>query len=98
MEAERICFDRHPLAVTSSLLTNISADGPGITGLDLANLRLPVLVCGTAQDAVHPLTLARDLAALIPAARLIELPAKGADKLAHLAALQAAITAFLQEF
>ena len=91
-------FDRHPLAVTSSLLTNISADGPGITGLDLANLRLPVLVCGTAQDAVHPLTLARDLAALIPAARLIELPPKGADKPVHLAALHAAITEFLQEF
>lgn len=91
-------FDRQPLAVTSALLQQISADGPGITGPDLASLRLPVLVCGTAQDAVHPLALARDLADLIPAARFTELPPKGADKPAHLAALHAAITAFLQEF
>lgn len=91
-------FDRQPLAVTATLLTNISADGPGITGIDLANLALPVLVCGTAQDAVHPLSLARDLAALIPQSRFTELPPKGADKPAHLAALHDAIANFLQEF
>ena len=91
-------FDRAPLAVTASLLQQISADGPGITGIDLATLRIPVLVCGTAQDAVHPLALARDLAGLIPTARFTELPPKGADKPAHLAALHAAITDFLQEF
>ena len=91
-------FDRKPLAVTASLLTSISADGPGITGIDLANLRLPVLVCGTAQDAVHPLALARDLADQISGSTFTELPPKGADKPAHLAALHAAITDFLQEF
>ncbi len=91
-------FDREPLAVTSTLLTQISTDGPGITDLDLAKLRLPVLICGTTLDAVHPLVLARELAALIPASRFIELPPKGADKPAHLAALHAAITDFLQEF
>lgn len=91
-------FDREPLAETARLLTSIAADGPGLTGIDLTNLKFPVLVCGTAQDAVHPLALARDLAALIPGAKFIELPPKGADRPAHLAALHAAITTFLQEF
>ncbi len=91
-------FDRQPLAVTATLLTAISADGPGITGIDLANLAVPALICGTAQDAVHPLALAHDLAALIPRVTFAELPPKGADKPAHLTALHAAITDFLQEF
>ena len=91
-------FDRAPLGVTAELLQQISADGPGITGIDLANLHLPVLICGTAQDAVHPLALARDLAMLIPAAEFTELPPKATNKPAHLAALHAAITDFLQEF
>ena len=91
-------FDRHPLKVTAALLSAISADGPEISAVDLAALRLPALVCGTAQDAVHPLALARELAALIPDAKVTELPPKGAGKPAHLAALHAAITAFLQEF
>lgn len=91
-------FDREPLAETARLLTSIAADGPGLTGIDLTNLKFPVLVCGTAQDAVHPLALARDLAALIPGAKFTELPPKAAHKPAHLAALHTAIAAFLQEF
>jgi hypothetical protein len=50
------------------LLSAISADGPGVTAAEVAALRLPVLVCGTAEDAVHPLALGR----LIEAADLIE--------------------------
>lgn len=90
-------FDREPLAVTSALLTRISADGPGVTMADVAALEVPTLVCGSAEDAIHPLSLARDLAALIPGARFVEIPPKGRDKPAHLAALHAALTAFLQE-
>jgi pimeloyl-ACP methyl ester carboxylesterase len=90
-------FARAPLAVTAELLTTISADGPGVTPAEVAGLRLPALVCGCGEDAVHPLDMARGLAALIPGARWAELPPKGRDKPAHLAALQAAITAFLKE-
>ncbi len=93
-----VFFDRAPLAVTSALLTLISADGPGVTSDDLAALCVPTLVCGCAEDAIHPLPLARQLAALIPGARFVEVPPKGRDKAAHLAALHAAITDFLQEF
>lgn len=90
-------FDRAPLADTARLLNVISADGPGVTEADVAALRLPALVCGCAEDAIHPLPLARHLAGLIPGARFAELPPKGRDKPAHLAALHAAIAAFLKE-
>ena len=90
-------FDRQPLDLTARLLTRISADGPGISAADLRAIRLPVLVCGTAEDAIHPFALARDLAALIPGARLAELPPKGRDRPAHLAALSVAMAQFLEE-
>lgn len=91
-------FDRMPQDGTARLLSAISADGPGIGPDDLRALRLPVLVCGTGADAIHPLAHAQALAALVPAARLVELPPKGRDKPAHLAALAAAMTDFLKEF
>lgn len=90
-------FDRQPLDLTARLLRRISADGPGISPADLRAIRLPVLVCGTAEDAIHPLALARDLAVLIPGARLAELPPKGRDKPAHLSALSVAMAQFLEE-
>jgi pimeloyl-ACP methyl ester carboxylesterase len=90
-------FDRCPHDVTAALLTQISADGPGISVGDLAELRCPALICGTAQDVVHPLALAQHLAQLIPSAGYVELPPKGADKPAHIAALHTAIATFLQE-
>ena len=62
-----------------------------------ARLRVPALICGTTEDAVHPFALAQGLAALIPNARLVDLPPKGRDKPAHLAALAAAMTQFLKE-
>lgn len=90
-------FDRAPQADTARLLTAISADGPGITTGDLRKLHLPALICGTSEDAIHPLAHAQALATLIPQARLIPLPPKGRDKPAHLAALAAAMTQFLKE-
>jgi pimeloyl-ACP methyl ester carboxylesterase len=90
-------FARKPQAQTARLLRVISADGPGITEADLRRLSIPTLICGTPEDAVHPLAHAHALAALIPRARLLELPAKGRDKPAHLAALAAAIRQFLKE-
>lgn len=90
-------FDRQPQGQTARLLRTISADGPGVTGDDLRRIARPTLICGCADDAVHPMSHARDLAALIPGARLVQLPAKGRDKPAHLAALAAAIRQFLQE-
>lgn len=90
-------FRRQPLAETARLLTAISGDGPGITAADLQALRIPALVCGCAGDAIHPMGHAQALADLIPDARLVELPAKASDKVAHLAALACAMTEFLKE-
>lgn len=90
-------FDRAPLAATARLLSAISADGPGITPADLAALSLPILICATTEDAIHPAAHAEALARLIPKSRLVHLPPKGRDKPAHLAALAAATRQFLKE-
>jgi pimeloyl-ACP methyl ester carboxylesterase len=90
-------FDRQPLAQTAALLQAIAADGPGVSAADIGALDLPVLVCGTGRDHIHPLEYAGRLAALT-GARLVELPPKATDKPAHLAALHAALTDFLKEF
>ncbi len=90
-------FARAPQTDTARLLTAISADGPGISDADLRALSVPTLICGTTEDAVHPLSHAQDLAGLIPGARLVLLPPKGRDKPAHLAALGAAMTTFIKE-
>ncbi|MCF8516818.1 MAG: alpha/beta hydrolase [Rhodobacteraceae bacterium] len=90
-------FLRKPQADTARLLTAISADGPRIGKDDLRALRLPALICGTSEDAVHPMAHAIELATLIPQARLADLPPKGRDKPAHLAALAAAMSRFLKE-
>ncbi len=90
-------FDRTPQAATARLLTAISADGPGITAADLGALTLPTLICGTSEDAIHPMTHAAALAGLIRGAQVIELPPKGRDKPAHLAALAVAKTRFIKE-
>jgi pimeloyl-ACP methyl ester carboxylesterase len=90
-------FDRHPQADTARLLGAIASDGPGITPANLRGLTLPALICATAEDAIHPAAHAQTLAGLIPQSRLIDLPPKGRDKPAHLAALAAALTRFLKE-
>lgn len=90
-------FDRATQQDTARLLTAIANDGPGITPADLAALRLPVLVCATTEDAIHPTAHAETLAKMIPQAQLVHLPPKGRDRPAHLAALNAAIARFLKE-
>lgn len=89
-------FGREPLAVTAALLTRISEDGIGVSRRDLAGLRLPVLLLATEEDALHPLDLAQDLAAMIPGARLVEVVPKGRDRAGHFAAVQVQILSFLK--
>ena len=91
-------FRREPIAVTSALLTSIAADGPGITEPDLRALSVPALVVGTERDAIHPLALAKQLAALMPRARFANITPKATDKAGYLADLHLALGAFLKEF
>lgn len=89
-------FGRVPQDVTAALLTRIAADGPGVTQADLGRLRVPTLVLGSAEDYIHPMAYAEALAGLIPGARLIEVPPKGRDRAAHVAACQNAILEFVE--
>lgn len=89
-------FDRVPREVTAALLTRIAADGPGVSEGDLAALRVPTLVMGSAGDYIHPMAHAQTLARLIPGARLVELPPKGRDRAAHVSACQTAILEFIK--
>lgn len=91
-------FAREPIAVTSALLTSISADGPGISDGDLQNLKIPAVVLGTGHDVIHPLGHAEWLAKLIPDAVLRELTPKGIDKPRYLADFHAALSTFLKGF
>ena len=90
-------FTREPVMQTATLLTALSHQPLGVSDADLAAIAVPVLVCETAEDVIHPATLAHSLASKIPQARLVTLPPKGRDKPAHFAALHAAITSFLTE-
>ncbi len=89
-------FTRGSQDVTAALLTRIAADGPGVTPEDLAALRVPTLIMCCDEDYIHPKDYAEALARLIHGARLVELPPKGRDKPAHVAACQTAILAFLK--
>jgi hypothetical protein len=82
---------------TAVLLSALSREGLGVSAADLAGLRVPVLVCGTAEDAIHPVGLAKALAAGIGGLRYPDLPPEGRDKAAHLAAPHKAISGFLAE-
>ena len=89
-------FTRPRPETTLALLQRIPLDGPGVTRAQIAALTLPTLVLTTGQDYVHPTAYGRELAALIPHAILTDLPAKGRDKPAHVAAFRTALAQFLK--
>lgn len=88
-------FSRQPLEVTSALLRQISADGPG--SIDLKTLNIPTLIVTHERDLIHPIGLAHDLAAQIPGARLVEITPKATDPEAYRTEFRAALAAFLKE-
>lgn len=90
-------FDRAPQAATADLLCRISADGPGVTPGDVAALTLPTLLIGTQADAIHPFAHVTALHALLPRARVVEIPPKATDRAGHIAAFAAAVDRFLKE-
>lgn len=91
-------FQRAGLAGLANLLEDIALDGPGITGRQLGELGIPVLVVGSAHDLVHPLDHARRLAAMIPGAHFAEVTPKAIDKSRYVAELRATLGAFLRTF
>ncbi len=81
-------FDRPNPLTTAALLSRIAVDGPDVAATDVT---APALVIGNAIDHVHPLALAKQLAAELPDARFVEVPAKAIDRVAHTAAVKAEI-------
>ena len=79
------------------LLAAIAADGPGISQATLATLKLPTLVIGNADDAVHPLSMAQAVAAAIPTSRFAEIPSKAVSRDAHRTAFQKSLMSFFQD-
>lgn len=90
-------FRRAPRDVTAQLLTRISRDGPGVTEAQLRALDLPTLVIGHEEDVVHPMAYARALAAVIPGARLVEIPPKARGLAAYQDAFRLALARFIKE-
>lgn len=91
----RSFFTREPIATTAELLCRISADGPGVTRAQIAAIRIPTLVIGNTQDYVHPLGMARELAALIPNATFVEITSKSVDRDRHLQEFRITLAGFL---
>lgn len=89
-------FDREPIVVTAELLRRISLDGPGIDVADLRHLRIPALVIGCAEDAIHPLELARTMAGLLPDARFVEVTPKSVDRAAYVREIRSALSEFIR--
>jgi len=90
-------FQREPLAVTAALLSQISADGPGVTESEIRAITVPTLVIGTEHDFIHPVAYAKHLAGLITTASLKIIPAKAVSKTLYVAGFHSAITQFLEE-
>jgi pimeloyl-ACP methyl ester carboxylesterase len=90
-------FHREPIAITSALLTKISADGPGVTEQQVRTLSIPTLIIATAQDAIHPMAHAQKLHALVPQSRLVEITPKGIDKRAYVGEFRQTLLHFLEE-
>ncbi len=90
-------FHREPIAVTSALLTKISADGPGVTEEQVRTLSIPALIIATEQDAIHPLAHAQRLHMLIPHSRLVKITPKGVDKENYVKEFRSTLLTFFEE-
>ncbi|MDH2327110.1 alpha/beta hydrolase [Cereibacter sp. SYSU M97828] len=78
------------------ILAAMSRDDPGLSDADIAAMTMPALVLSAPRDLIHPVSLAEDLAALLPNATHATLPDKAADPAAHRAEAARAIAAFLE--
>jgi pimeloyl-ACP methyl ester carboxylesterase len=90
-------FTREPIANTAALLTNISADGPGVTEAQVRAITVPTLIIATEQDYIHPRAHAEALHGLIPNSRLAVITPKGVDKQRYVLEFQSTLLKFFEE-
>jgi pimeloyl-ACP methyl ester carboxylesterase len=89
-------FSRQPIPVTAELLSRIASGGPGVTRRQIGSISVPALVVATARDFIHPLAMARELGALIPGARIVEITSKVEDAGRYRGEFRSALSEFLR--
>lgn len=89
-------FTRNP-ATTVALLGRIPLQGSGVSRDGLSRLALPALVIANEGDYVHSISMATEIAALIPGATLRIIPAKNAAWGGYVEAFRAALEEFLSD-
>lgn len=77
------------------LLTSIAVDGPGIAESEARSLQIPTLIIGHDRDIVHPLSYAKQLAAIIPQAKLAIITPKASDRDTYVRDFRSALGAFI---
>jgi pimeloyl-ACP methyl ester carboxylesterase len=90
-------FDREPVATTAALLSRIATDGPGVTEVQVCNIKVPTLIIATEQDYIHPLAHAEALHEMIPQSRLAVITPKGVDKARYIHEFQSTLLKFFEE-
>ncbi len=90
-------FARARPETTIALLSRLPKDWPGVPDTLLRNLAQPATIIGTGEDIVHPLHFARELARLIPGAKLVVIPSKSADPAAYTSAFRSALARALSD-
>jgi pimeloyl-ACP methyl ester carboxylesterase len=89
-------FSRNPQKVTAALLSSISPDGPGVSAAQLRSISIPTLVIGHRIDSVHPFALAKEVAELVPGAKLVEITPKAQNRARYISDFQTALHDFLK--
>jgi pimeloyl-ACP methyl ester carboxylesterase len=88
-------FDVAEPAHRAALLERVVTSDPGVSNSELAAIRVPTLILCTDQDAMHPLALAEELAALLPQSRLRQVTSKSRDPMQHQRDVRREIADFL---
>ncbi len=88
-------FSANDRAATTSLLSAIAADGPGVSEAEVRTIAVPTLVIGHKIDAVHPLEFAQTLASNIAGSQFVEITPKATDKPKHVAEFRKTLAQFL---
>ena len=78
-------------------LERIPLDSPCPSLAACSAIAAPALILATCRDPIHPVEFAEELAGALPAARLVEVTSKSADRERHRRDVQAAIDAFLAD-
>lgn len=90
-------FSRPRPETTIALLSRLPKDWPGVPRTIIETIDQPTLVIGNGEDRVHPLAWARELADVLPNAKLQTITSKSVDPDAYRTEFQTAIAHFLTE-